>query len=82
MDLPGALLHAENDEVVVMFMKGKMAELMVYVALQIYRKYIMTMKQGGKILYMKMQKALYEMLERALLFYKNSEMTLKIMVFK
>ena len=32
MDLPGAFLHAKNDERVVMFMKGKMAELMVHVA--------------------------------------------------
>ena len=32
MDLPGAFLHAYNDEKVVMFMKGKMAELMVHIA--------------------------------------------------
>ena len=31
MDSPGAFLHADNDETVVMFMKGSMAELMVHV---------------------------------------------------
>ena len=32
MDLPGAFLHAYNNEKVMMFMKGKMAELMAHVA--------------------------------------------------
>ena len=48
MDLPGAFLHAENDETVVMFIKGKIAELMVHVAPQRYRKYITTTKHGEK----------------------------------
>ena len=37
--LPGASLHAENDETVVMFMKGEMAELTVHVTPKIYKKY-------------------------------------------
>ena len=51
MDLPGAFLLAWNDKKVIMFMKGKLAELMVHVAPQIYRKYITTMKTGEQILY-------------------------------
>ena len=35
-ELPGALLHAKNDKIVIMFMKGKLAELMVQIASQIY----------------------------------------------
>ena len=36
IDLPRAVLHASNDKKVIMFMKGKMAELMAPLALQIY----------------------------------------------
>ena len=32
IDLLGAYLHAENNETMVMFTKGKMAELMLHVA--------------------------------------------------
>ena len=46
MDLPGTFLHAENDERMVMFMKEKMAELVVHVAPQIYPKYITTTKRA------------------------------------
>ena len=63
---PGAFLHAENDETVVMLMKRKMAELMVHVALQIYQKYITTAQRGEIFLYMKVLKALYGTLKSAL----------------
>ena len=63
MDLPGAFLHAENDETVVMFIKGKTAELMVHVAPHT--------QQGEKFLYMRVQKALFDMLKSALLFYRK-----------
>ena len=36
-DLPGAFLHAWNDENVIVFMKEKLAALMVHIALQIYQ---------------------------------------------
>ena len=71
MDLPVAFLHAENDKAVVMFMKGKMAELMVHVAPQIYCKYIITTQWVKKILYMRVQKALYCMLKSVLLLYQK-----------
>ena len=35
--LPGAFLHAKNNKMVIMFMKGKLAELMMHIAVQIYR---------------------------------------------
>ena len=54
-----------------MTMKGKLAELMVTVALHIYRKYILRNKRGEPILYVKVQKAIYGMLKSALLFYKK-----------
>ena len=70
-DLPGAFLHSKNDEIVIMFMTGKLAELMVHIAPQIYRQYTTTSSQGGKVLYMKIQKASYSMLKSALLFYQK-----------
>ena len=61
VDLPRAFSHAENEDNIIMFMKGRLAELMVMVAPQTYRKFI-TMEKGQKVLYVKVQKALYGML--------------------
>ena len=56
----GPFFHAANNKKDVMFMKGKMAELMVHVTPQIWRKYITTAKQGEKIMYMKCKKLYME----------------------
>ena len=70
VDLPGAFLPAENDEDVVMYMRGRLVELMTMVAPQTYRKYI-AIENGQKVLYVKVHKAFYGMLKSALLFYKK-----------
>ena len=70
VDLPEAFLHADNDEDVLMFMKGKLSELMSQIAPQTYQKYVM-IENGQKVLYVKIQKALFGMLKSALLFYKK-----------
>ena len=70
-DIPGAFLHAESDEDITMVLKGRLAELMVQVAPNLYRKYITVDRKGTTILYVKMQKALYGLLRSALLFYKK-----------
>jgi hypothetical protein len=54
-----------------MVLKGRLAELMVQVAPNLYRKYIRVNKKGTAILDVKMQKALYGLLRSALLFYKK-----------
>jgi hypothetical protein len=54
-----------------MVLKGRLAELMVQVAPNLYRIYITFDKKGTAILYIKMQKALYGLLRSALLFYKK-----------
>ena len=70
IDLLGVfLLHAEMDNVVHMVMRGRLAELMVETALELYRKYITYGKNGDTILYVTLQKALYGCLKSALLFY-------------
>jgi hypothetical protein len=70
-DIPGAFLHADCDEDITMVLKGRLAELMVQVAPNIYRKYITVDKKNTAVLYVKMQKALYGLLRSALLFYRR-----------
>ena len=69
IDLPGAFLNAHMDEVVHMVLRGKLAELMVKFAPQIYRKYVTLGVKGEPMLYVTLQKALYGCLRSALLFY-------------
>jgi hypothetical protein len=70
-DIPGAFLHADINKDITMVLKGRLAELMVQVAPNLYRKYITVDRKGTAILYVKMQKALYGLLRSALLFYKK-----------
>ena len=53
-----------------MFMRERLAEQMTMVAPQTYQKFV-TIEKGQKVLYVKVQKALYGVLKIALLFYKN-----------
>jgi hypothetical protein len=39
-DIPGAFLHADSDKDITMVLIGRLAELMVQVAPNLYRKYI------------------------------------------
>lgn len=70
MDIPGAFLHTDIDEDVVMQLRGKLAELMVQVDPKLYRKYVV-MENGQKVLYVKAQKAVYGLLRSSLLFYRK-----------
>ncbi len=70
-DIPGAFLHADVDEDITMVLKGRLAELMVQVAPNLYRKYITVDRKGMAILYVKMQKAIHGLLRSALLFYNK-----------
>jgi hypothetical protein len=69
VDVQVAFLTADMDEEVIMCLRGRMAELMVKTAPNIYRKFISIDKKGNSILYVKLQKALYGFLRSALLFY-------------
>jgi hypothetical protein len=70
-DIPGAFLHADSDKDITMILKGRLAELMVKVAPNLYKKYISMDAKGSAILYVKMQKAIYGLLKSALLFTRN-----------
>jgi hypothetical protein len=81
IDIPGAFLHAANDDYVVMRMNGTLAELMAKTDNKLYRKYL-TDEKGKKVLYLRLQKALYGMMKSALLFYRKLISELKGMGFE
>ena len=81
MDIPGAFLHALNDDYVLLLFQGTLEELMVKIVPHIYSKYVMVGKSGRKLLYVKLHKALYGMLKSALLFYKKLMKDLKSVGF-
>ncbi len=49
-DIPGAFLQADNPDYVLMPLDGILAELMVSIAPNIYRKYIMVNAKGKLVL--------------------------------
>ncbi len=68
-DIPGVFLHTDLDKDITMILKWRLAELMVQVAPNLYRKYISVNRRATAILYVKMQKVIYGLLRSALLFY-------------
>jgi hypothetical protein len=82
VDVPGAYLMADMDEEVFMCLRGRLAELMVKTAPEIYQKYIYVGSDNKPVLYVKLQKALYGCLRSALLFYLKLLKDLEDRVFK
>jgi len=70
-DMPSAFVNTDVDEEVIMVLKGDLAKMMVQIAPEIYWKYIAVDKKGTKILYVKLQKALYGLMRASLLFYRK-----------
>jgi hypothetical protein len=58
-NLPSAFVNTDVDKDILMVLKGELASMMEQIAPQIYRKHITVDKKGTKILYVKLQKALY-----------------------
>jgi len=69
VDLPGAFMHAGMNDVVHMRVTGKMAEILVKIDPKKYGPRV-TIEQGKTILYVQLNKALYGMLQAALLFWR------------
>jgi len=69
-DVPGAYLHADMDKEVHMCLTGKMAELLVRVKPELYRKYVED-HNGKKVLYVRLRKALYGCLKSGQLFWQH-----------
>ena len=70
-DVPSAFVNTEVDEDVIMVLKGDLADMMVQIAPETYRKYITTDRKGARILYVKLQKVLYGLMQASLLFYRK-----------
>ena len=70
-DIPGAFLHADNPNYVLMRLNGTLAELMVKVAPKLYRKFVTVNAKGKSVLYVQLEKAVYGMMMSALLFYRK-----------
>ena len=82
LDIANAFLHAENDEKILMLLRGRLAEMMVQVDPAMYRKYVTYSPNGQAMLYVRLSKALYGMLRAALLFYKRLRSDLENMGFE
>ena len=81
LNIANAFLHAENDETILMLLRGRLAEMIVQVDPSMYRKYMTYSSNGQAMLYVRLSKALYGMLRAALLFYKRLRSDLENMVF-
>ncbi len=68
INIPGAFCHATNKDYAIMQMNGTLAKLMVKTDLKLYGKFLVD-KKGKKVLYLRLQKALYGKMKSALLFY-------------
>ena len=69
VDIPGAFMQADIDEVIHVKFEGEIAEILVRMDPKLYRKYVKD-ENGKTVLYMELLKALYGTLRAALLFWK------------
>jgi hypothetical protein len=70
VDIPGAFMHVDIDELIHVRLEGPMAELLMRVDPAKYRTY-MCDEHGKQVLYVELQKALYGTLQAAILFWEN-----------
>jgi hypothetical protein len=68
VDIPGAFLQADIDEVVHVKFEGEITKMLVRMDPKLYRKYVKD-EHGKLVLYVELLKALYGTLRAALLFY-------------
>lgn len=54
-----------------MVLKRELAEMMIKIAPDVYRCYVTVDQKGTKVLYVKLQKALYGLMKASLLFYRK-----------
>jgi hypothetical protein len=70
VDIPGAFMHADIDELIHVRLEGPMAELLTRVDPDKYRTFQVEEK-GKKVINVELQKALYGTLQASLLFWEN-----------
>jgi hypothetical protein len=82
LDIPGASMQTDIDEVVHVRLEGAMARLLVKVNPKLYEQYLEKDKNGKPVMYVKLRKALYRTLQAAMLFWKDLTGTLVDMGFE
>ena len=66
--MPSTFVNRDVDEDMLMLLKGELADMMVQIVPQVHPKYITVDRNGTRILYVKLQKALYRLMRASLLF--------------
>ena len=75
-DVEGAYLHADMDELVIMVFEGDMVDYMVQADPTKYGPFVHVTKDGRKLLYVELLKALYGCIQSAMLWWKLFTSTL------
>jgi hypothetical protein len=70
-NVPSAFVNMDVDKDVIMVLKGELADMMIQIAPEVYRRYVMVDRKGTKVLYVKLQKALYGLMRASLIFYQK-----------
>ena len=84
IDIPNAFVTTiveDKKDIVIVRLRGKLAELMVATALEIYKKYVSVNHKGELVLYVEALNALYGIMKAALLFYLKFVKNLKSIGF-
>ena len=68
-DVSSTFVNTDVDEDVIMVLKGELADMMIQIAPEVYRKCVTADRKGMPILYVKLQKVLYGLMRASLLFY-------------
>ena len=79
-DIPGDFLSADMDEDVKMAWRGRLTELMVNIANQIYRQHV-KYEKGRPVLYITIKKALYSCQRSSFMFYERLVVDMRGMEF-
>ena len=82
IDVENAFLQLENDQRIIMVIRGKTAEMLVRLNFELCRPYTCYTKKGVPLLYVQIEKAMYGMLRAALLFYCKLRADLEDMGFE
>jgi hypothetical protein len=85
IDIPNAFVQTslEDDaDKAIMRLQGKLAELMVKVAPEIYTKYVIINSKGKTVLYVRLLNTLYGIMKAALLYYQRFVIDLKSVGFQ
>jgi len=76
-DTPSAFVNTDVDGDVLMVLKEELADTMMQIAPQVYRKYVTNNKKEMPIIYVKLKNVLYVLMRASLLFYRKLQRELE-----